>query len=64
MYINLYYLDEDLENPQLDSIKEESFTEFDAMPKKNENKYDSGSEEDRDFPDVQIKIDYSTLRYD
>ncbi|KAF7397649.1 hypothetical protein HZH68_008871 [Vespula germanica] len=54
--------DEDLENPQLDSIKEESFTEFDAMPKKNENKYDSGSEEDRDFPDVQIKIDYSTLR--
>ncbi|XP_043672655.1 nuclear export mediator factor NEMF homolog [Vespula pensylvanica] len=54
--------DEDLENPQLDSIKEESFTEFDAMPKKNENKYDSGSEEDRDFPDVQIKIDYSALR--
>lgn len=49
---------------QLDSIKEESLIEFDAMPKENENKYDSGSEEDTDFPDVQIKIDYSTLRYD
>ncbi|XP_046823727.1 nuclear export mediator factor NEMF homolog isoform X1 [Vespa crabro] len=55
--------DEDLENPiQLDSIKEESFIEFNAMPKENENKRDNGSEEDTDFPDVEIKIDYSTLR--
>lgn len=65
LYFNVRYLDEDLDNTtQLDSIKEESSIEFDAMPKENESKYDSCNEEDTDFPDVQIKIDYSTLRYD
>lgn len=55
--------DEDLENPtQLDSIKEESFMESDMISKEDEGKHDSTSDEDTDFPDVQIKIDYSTLR--
>ncbi|KAK2574955.1 hypothetical protein KPH14_008718 [Odynerus spinipes] len=47
---------------QLDTIKEDSYTEVDVTSKENENKDDSASEGDTDFPDVKIKIDYSTLR--
>lgn len=55
--------DECLENTeQLDTIKEEVYIESDTLPKESENKDDSASEGDTDFPDVKIKIDYSTLR--
>lgn len=55
--------DEGLENTkQLDTIKEDSYTEIDVESKETENKDDSISEADTDFPDVKIKIDYSTLR--